>query len=75
MQQTNYITRVLTPNDGYVITQANDNILLKDRIFSNKLYLAVNDDPDNYMEITVKEAEMLKQKQEIEIENEHKMNS
>ena len=75
MQQTNYITRVLTPNDGCVITQANDNILLKDRIFSNKLYLAVNDDPDNYMEITVKEAEMLKQKQEIEIENEHKMKS
>lgn len=63
MEQTNYTMRVLTPSAGHVITQADDNTPLQERLFSDKLYLAVNDNPDNYKEITIAEAEELRQQQ------------
>lgn len=63
MEQTNYTMRVLTPSEGHLITQADDNTPLQERIFSDKLYLAVNDNPDNYKEITLAEAEELRRQQ------------
>ena len=63
MEQTTYTMRVLTPSEGYVITQADDNTPLQERIYSAKLYLAVNDSPDNYKEITIAEADELRQQQ------------
>lgn len=64
MEQTNYTMRVLTPSEGHVITQADDNTPLQERLFSDKLYLAVNDSPDNYKEITIAEAEELRRELE-----------
>ena len=63
MEQTTYTMRVLTPSEGHLITQADDNTPLQERIFSDKLYLAVNDNPDNYKEITIAEADELRQAQ------------
>lgn len=63
MKQTNYTMRVLTPSEGHLITQADDNTPLQDRIYSDKLYLAINDSPDNYKEITIAAAEELRRQQ------------
>ena len=63
MEQTTYTMRVLTPSEGHLITQADDNTPLQERIMSDKLYLAVNDSPDKYKEITIAEAEELRQQQ------------
>lgn len=63
MEQTTYTMRVLTPSEGHLITQADDNTPLQERIYSDKLYLAVNDSPDNYKEITIAEADELRQQQ------------
>lgn len=56
MKQENYITRVLTPDDGHLLTQVGD-VDPANRIVTNKVYLAVNDDPANWREITVAEAD------------------
>lgn len=59
MTQTSFTTRVITPENGFVLTQAGD-VDIKDRIFSDKVFLGVNDNPSNWKEITEAEAEALK---------------
>lgn len=66
MIQSNYTVQVLEPNEGYVLTQSGE-VELANRIFSEKIFLAVNDSPDNWMEITIDEANKLK----MEIESLH----
>ena len=68
MEQTTYTTSVLIPTNGYKITQADDATPLQERIFSDKLYLAVNDSPDNYKEITIAQADELQRQQQAEID-------
>jgi hypothetical protein len=72
MEQTTYTTRVLIPTKGFKITQADDATPLQERIFSDKIYLAVNDSPDNYKEITLAQAEELQRQQQAEIEEQTK---
>lgn len=72
MEQTTYTTRVLIPSNGFKITQADDATPLQERIFSDKIYLAVNDSPDNYKEITIAEANELQRQQQAEIEEQTK---
>lgn len=48
--------RILVSSGGYLLTQVAD-VEPQDRIYSEKVYLAVTDSPDNWMEITVEEAE------------------
>lgn len=72
MEQTTYTTRVLIPGNGYKITQADDATPLQERIFSDKIYLAVNDSPDNYKEITIAQADELQRQQQAEIEEQTK---
>lgn len=48
--------RVLTPSEGYLLTQVAD-VEPQDRIYSGKVYLAVTDSPDNWTEITIEEVE------------------
>lgn len=67
MKQTAYTVQVVQPSDGHVLTQSAD-INLKDRIFSEKVFLGVNDKIENWKEITIKEADDLKQKQRDLIE-------
>lgn len=71
MKQTAYTVQVVQPSDGHILTQSAD-IDLKDRIFSEKIFLGVNDKIENWKEITIKEADDLKQKQRDLIEKELK---
>lgn len=69
MKQTAYTVQVVQPSDGHVLTQSTD-IELSDRIFSEKIFLGVNDKIENWKEITIEEADDLKTKQKELIEKE-----
>lgn len=56
-------TQVLTPTAGHVLTQA-EYTPVAERILSTKVYLAANDSPDNWREITVAEAEAIRAQQD-----------
>lgn len=71
MKQTAYTVQIIEPTSGHVLTQSAD-INLKDRIFSEKIFLGVNDSIDNWKEITIKESEKLKTQQRDLIEKELK---
>lgn len=64
MKNSSYTVQIIEPNDGYTITQSAD-VEVKDRIFSKKVYLAVNDSASNWKEITDAEADTLREQQEI----------
>lgn len=55
--------RIIKPNDGCLLTQSAD-VELQERIFSEELWLAVTDSPDNWKDISIEEAESLKKQQE-----------
>lgn len=56
---------VLIPREGFKLTQAKD-VPLEQRVFSEKVFLAVNDTPDNWMEIADEEAQLIiKQQNEL----------
>lgn len=59
MKQTEYSVQIIEAEEGKTLTQAAD-VTLQERVFSKKLYLAVNDSPDNWKEITDEEAATLK---------------
>lgn len=63
MIQSTFTTRVLAPEEGHLLTQAG-NVDIKDRVFSDKLFLGCNDSPENWKEITIEEADQLKAEQE-----------
>ena len=63
MIQSSFTTRVLTPEEGHVLTQSAD-VDIKERIFSDKVFLGKYDVPENWKEITEDEAEVLKAEQE-----------
>lgn len=71
MKQSTYTVQIIEPTSGHVLTQSAD-INLKDRIFSEKIFLGINDKIENWKEITIKEADDLKQKQRDLIEKELK---
>lgn len=62
MKQSTYTVQVIQPTDGHILTQSSD-IDLKDRIFSEKIFLGINDKIDNWKEISIKESEDLKLQQ------------
>lgn len=63
MIESTYTTRVLTASEGCFLTQANlENV--EGAVISTKVYLAVNDAPENWKEITAEEAEAIKAEQE-----------
>lgn len=63
MIKSNYTVIILQPSEGYTLTQSKE-VEVRDRILSKKIFLAVNDSPDNYKEITDKEAEAIIAEQE-----------
>ena len=71
MIKSNYTVIILQPSEGYTLTQSKD-VEVKDRILSKKIFLAVNDSPDNYKEITDKEADEIRAEQERLAEEERK---
>lgn len=73
MKQSNYTVQILEPENGW-LTQAQE-IEIQNRIFSKKVFLAVNDTVDNWKEISEEEyaafqLELEQYNNEIEKENE-----
>lgn len=71
MIKSNYTVIILQPSEGYTLTQSKD-VEVQDRILSKKIFLAVNDSPDNYKEITDKEADEIRAEQDRLAEEERK---
>ena len=63
MIQEEIKVRVLIPNEGHMLTQAFD-VEIANRVVSEKVYLAVTDEPSNWKEITTKEADAILAEQE-----------
>lgn len=61
--------RILKPNNGCLLTQSAD-VELQDRVFSEEIWLASTDSPDNWKDISIEEAEQIKKQQEELIDNE-----
>ena len=65
MIQEEFKVRVIMPSEGYLLTQASDDVEIQNRVFSDKVFLAVTDAPENWKEITIEEAEQIKAEQEL----------
>ena len=63
MIQSNYTVRIIEPSEGFTLTQSAD-VDLENRTLSKKVFLAVNDDPSNWKEITDTEADKIRSQQE-----------
>lgn len=63
MIQSNYTVRIIEPSEGFTLTQSTD-VDLENRTLSKKVFLAVNDDPSNWKEITDTEADEIRLQQE-----------
>ena len=63
MIQSNYTVRIIEPSEGFTLTQSAD-VDLENRTLSKKVFLAVNDDPSNWKEITDTEANEIRLQQE-----------
>ena len=55
--------RVLRPNEGHLLTQSAD-VDVKERIFSEEIWLASTDSADNWKDITIEEADQIKKERE-----------
>lgn len=62
MRQTDYTTRVLEADDGHKLTQAAD-VPDAERVVAAKVYLAANDSPGAWREITDAEAAVIEARQ------------
>ena len=67
-QQQIHLT-ILTPAQGMMLTQADENLpLLKRTVTAGPVYLAATDTPDSWREITVDEAQAITAAQQAEVE-------
>lgn len=73
MKNTSYTVQIIEPSDGYTLTQAGEMDVI-DRIFSKKIFLAVNDSIENWKEITDAEADAMREVQEIFLRNQAEKN-
>lgn len=64
MIQEEIKVRVIKPSEGYLLTQASDDVEIQNRVISDKVFLAVTDAPENWKEITIEEADAIKAEQE-----------
>lgn len=68
MKQENYTTRVLVADDNHYLTQTADVDILA-RVVTNKVYLSVNDAPENWREISDEEAQSIIAEQQTITDN------
>ena len=61
--------RILKSNAGCLLTQSAD-VELQNRVFSEEIWLASNDSPNNWKDISIEEAEHIKKQKEEIISNE-----
>lgn len=59
MKSNTFTTIILTPENGFVLTQSND-VELEQRIIASQIALGANDSVDNWKEITIEEGEQIK---------------
>ena len=71
MKKSNYTVQIIEPSEGYTLTQSAD-VEVRERILSKKIFLAVNDSPDNWKEITDVEADEIRVEQDRLAEEERK---
>lgn len=62
MIQSNYTVQILEAEEGFKLTQKKDVDILE-RVFTNKVFLSINDKAENWKEISDDEAELLQKKQ------------
>ena len=62
--------RVLRPSEGCLLTQ-NADVDVKERIFSEEIWLASTDSADNWKDVTIEEADQIKKEQEAAMAKEH----
>ena len=55
--------KVLRPNEGCLLTQSAD-VDVKERIFSEEIWLASTDSAENWKDITIEKADKIKKEQE-----------
>lgn len=55
--------RILRPNEGCLLTQSAD-VDVKERIFSEEIWLASTDSADNWKDIAIEEADKIKKERE-----------
>ena len=55
--------KILRPNEGCLLTQSAD-VDVKERIFSEEIWLASTDSAENWKDITIEEANKIKKEQE-----------
>lgn len=74
MIQDEFKVNVLIPEYGYKLTQA-DEVEIENRIISDKVYLAVNDSAENWVEITIEEADAIIAEQEKFAQEQEELNN
>lgn len=52
MKQTSFTTIILTAGRGKYLTQASQDIDIKDRVIGKRVALGANDSPENWCEIS-----------------------
>lgn len=57
MKQTEFTTIILTAGRGKYLTQASQDVDIKDRIIGQKVAIGANDSPDNWCEISESDKE------------------
>lgn len=67
MTQTDYTMRVLHAEPGHYLTQAAE-VATPERIVTDTVYLAANDSPANWIEITTDAAAAIRAEQAAELE-------
>lgn len=63
--------RILRPNEGCLLTQSADTDV-RERIFSDEIWLASTDSADNWKDITIEEADQIKKEREAVMAEEQK---
>lgn len=64
MKASDYKMISIEPNDGFVLTQSG-NVDIKSRTFSTLIYMSGNSDPNEWKEIPIEEAEIMRKEQEL----------
>ena len=68
MQQTSYTMQMIAPEEGKYLTQKSEVDIKRRVITPNKIYLSVQDNPDDWKEISEEEAEALLAEQKAAFE-------
>lgn len=71
MKKTSFTTIILTAARGKYLTQASQDIDIKERVIATKVALGSNDSSDNWCEITAEDKEEFERLKNEPLENEN----